>query len=427
MPLKLAIVGAGPSAFYVAGRLLQLVGKAAGPALAGPAAAPLSPDDVRIHIYERLCAPYGLVRYGVAPDHPEVKNCTHKFDITASDPRVRFFGHVRVGGSTVVTPSASARACQRLDTSTSSSKTSAAPSAALPLPLPALFPHYTHLVFATGAPTPRTHPLLPSAPGVCVPALDIVRWYTGHPEAWGGRCGHALLMSAAAPPARTAASAASSDVSLRVLTAVPDTVRPIPPNTRHVSLIGHGNVSLDVARLLLTPPSRLASLSLPPPVLDTLTALWETIPPANLGEDARARVELALEETRLDGETGRAVGTGRYERVATDLVVTSLGYEGDAAMFEDAAVPWYDMSLGRMRTQNAGGRVMTPDGAVVPRVYASGWAGRGAEGVLAGTLVDANDVAAAIVEDSAEGGNEGGLLARGEEVQLEDVGREGEA
>lgn len=56
--LKLAIIGGGPSAFYVASRLLQQF----------PAAAPL-----RIHIYDRLWAPHGLVRYGVAPDHPEVK------------------------------------------------------------------------------------------------------------------------------------------------------------------------------------------------------------------------------------------------------------------------------------------------------------------------------------------------------------------
>ncbi|KAF8479851.1 hypothetical protein JB92DRAFT_3149435 [Gautieria morchelliformis] len=295
--------------------------------------------------------------------------------------------------------------------------------------------------------------------------------------------------------------------------AVPDAFRPIPP-TRGTSPSTGTATSPSTSRACSSRRPRVSRLSLPPPVLDTLTALWEAIrhvsitgrrgpreakfgakelrefrglgvglgikeevlkeaeegggeltrkqkrvlgllregsigkdevggvrkrlsidfwrapvgynvaAPANLGEDARARVELALEETRLDGETGRAVGTGRHERVATDLVVTSLGYEGDAAMFDDAAVPWYDMSRGRMRTQNAGGRVMTPDGAVVLRVYASGWAGRGAEGVLAGTLVDANDVAAAIVEDSEKGGNEGGLLARGEEVQLEGVPRE---
>ena len=63
MNLKLAIVGGGPSAFYVASRLLKLL--------------PL-PDykNVRVHIFDRLWAPHGLVRYGVAPDHPEVKAST---------------------------------------------------------------------------------------------------------------------------------------------------------------------------------------------------------------------------------------------------------------------------------------------------------------------------------------------------------------
>ena len=59
-PLKLAIVGGGPSAFYVASRILKTLPKTVAP-------------DLRIHVLDRLWAPHGLVRYGVAPDHPEVK------------------------------------------------------------------------------------------------------------------------------------------------------------------------------------------------------------------------------------------------------------------------------------------------------------------------------------------------------------------
>lgn len=58
--MKLAVVGGGPSAFYVASRMLQLLPQQVAPSL-------------RIHLYDRLWAPHGLVRYGVAPDHPEVK------------------------------------------------------------------------------------------------------------------------------------------------------------------------------------------------------------------------------------------------------------------------------------------------------------------------------------------------------------------
>ena len=58
--MKLAIIGGGPSAFYVASRVLKS----------------LSLPDIRVHIFDRLWAPHGLVRYGVAPDHPEVKACS---------------------------------------------------------------------------------------------------------------------------------------------------------------------------------------------------------------------------------------------------------------------------------------------------------------------------------------------------------------
>ncbi len=61
-PLKLAIIGAGPSSFYVASRLLSLLPQSSAHA-----------SSLKIHLYDRLWAPYGLVRYGVAPDHPEVK------------------------------------------------------------------------------------------------------------------------------------------------------------------------------------------------------------------------------------------------------------------------------------------------------------------------------------------------------------------
>lgn len=69
-PLKIAVVGGGPSSFYVASRLLSLV-------------PPASTQQLRVHVYDRLWSPYGLVRYGVAPDHPEVK-VAHRQDFNTS-------------------------------------------------------------------------------------------------------------------------------------------------------------------------------------------------------------------------------------------------------------------------------------------------------------------------------------------------------
>jgi ferredoxin/flavodoxin---NADP+ reductase len=79
-PLRVAIVGSGPSGFYAAGHLR---GQARG--------------AVEIDVYDRLPTPWGLVRGGVAPDHPKIKSVTRVYEKTAAQPGVRFFGHVEVG------------------------------------------------------------------------------------------------------------------------------------------------------------------------------------------------------------------------------------------------------------------------------------------------------------------------------------------
>ncbi|KAF2628972.1 NADPH:adrenodoxin oxidoreductase mitochondrial precursor [Macroventuria anomochaeta] len=77
--LRIAIIGSGPAGFYTAHRLLHKV------------------QDAVIDMYEQLPVPYGLVRFGVAPDHPEVKNCQDTFEEVAQSPRFNYIGNVRVG------------------------------------------------------------------------------------------------------------------------------------------------------------------------------------------------------------------------------------------------------------------------------------------------------------------------------------------
>ncbi len=79
MPLSIAIVGSGPSAFYTADSLLK------------------SGLDCRIDLIERLPTPYGLIRGGVAPDHQHTKRVIRAYERTALDQRVRFYGNVEVG------------------------------------------------------------------------------------------------------------------------------------------------------------------------------------------------------------------------------------------------------------------------------------------------------------------------------------------
>ncbi len=79
-PLRAAVVGAGPSGFYAAAALLKD-----------------KEYPVTVDVFDRLIAPHGLVRYGVAPDHQNIKAVAKTFDRTANDPRFRYFGNVEFG------------------------------------------------------------------------------------------------------------------------------------------------------------------------------------------------------------------------------------------------------------------------------------------------------------------------------------------
>src|SRR5581483_10137343 len=80
-PLTVAVVGSGPAGFYTAEALLSREGL-----------------DVRVDMYERLATPWGLVRAGVAPDHPKIKSVSSVYAKIASEDSFRFFGNVHVGG-----------------------------------------------------------------------------------------------------------------------------------------------------------------------------------------------------------------------------------------------------------------------------------------------------------------------------------------
>ena len=131
-PLRVAIIGSGPSAFYAADFLQRQ-----------------ATFDLEIDMFERLPTPYGLVRGGVAPDHPKIKSVTRAYERTASDPRMRFFGNVEFG-----------RDIRHID----------------------LIRHYHAIIYAVGAQTDRRLGI----PGEDLPgshaATEFVGWYNGHPD-----------------------------------------------------------------------------------------------------------------------------------------------------------------------------------------------------------------------------------------------------
>ncbi|OAT09861.1 ferredoxin-NADP+ reductase [Blastomyces gilchristii SLH14081] len=131
-PLRVAVVGSGPAGFYAAYRLISKV------------------EDAFVDMYEQLPVPFGLVRFGVAPDHPEVKNCQEKFTEVATSPRFNFIGNIDLG---------------------------------VDLPLRSLKPHYDAILFAYGASKDKELriPGENTIRGI-YSARAFVGWYNGLPE-----------------------------------------------------------------------------------------------------------------------------------------------------------------------------------------------------------------------------------------------------
>ncbi len=131
-PIRIAVVGAGPAGFYAAGHLLKD-----------------SAGRFEVDMLERLPTPWGLVRSGVAPDHPKIKSVSRVYEKTAAHPRFRYFGNITFGVHV-----------SRED----------------------LLDHYHAIVYATGSPSDR--PL--GIPGEALPgshaATEFVGWYNGHPD-----------------------------------------------------------------------------------------------------------------------------------------------------------------------------------------------------------------------------------------------------
>ena len=99
----MAVIGSGPAGFYTAYKVMSKI------------------ENSMVDMYEQLPVPFGLVRFGVAPDHPEVKNCQDKFEEVAESPRFNFVGNISIGNQTGS------------------------------LPLRTLLPHYDAILFAYGA------------------------------------------------------------------------------------------------------------------------------------------------------------------------------------------------------------------------------------------------------------------------------------
>ncbi|HZA49480.1 MAG TPA: NAD(P)-binding protein, partial [Myxococcaceae bacterium] len=131
-PLRVAVIGAGPAGFFVAQHLAQRTDIA-----------------LAIDLFERLPMPFGLVRYGVAPDHEEIKRVARSFEKTTAKPNVRLFANVELGRHVT---------------------------------LDDLRRHYHQICVTTGAPSDRRLGIPGEDLPGSHPATEFVAWYNGHPD-----------------------------------------------------------------------------------------------------------------------------------------------------------------------------------------------------------------------------------------------------
>ena len=391
---RVAIVGAGPAGFFAAEALLK------------------SGDPVAIDLINRLPAPYGLVRDGVAPDHQAIKSVARVFAKILARDEVRYFGNVTLGEDITVDD---------------------------------LRVRYDLIVYAVGAQSDRRLGIPGEDLDGSHAAFHFVAWYNAHPDFRDADfdlgCEDVVVIgngNVAIDVARIMVLSrdklATTDIADHALA---DLRR---SRVRRVTLLGRrGPAQASFTNPELREFGRLEGVSAVAdgPELDLDAASEAAIeddavktrnmatlrgyaeraasdgdrvvrfrflvsPVEVLGEGGRV-TGVRIERNRLvAGEDGymRAVGTGETEVVPCGMVVRSVGYRG-------APVPGVPFDEGRGIVPNEGGRVVA-GGEVVPGEYVVGWAKRGPSGVIGTNKADAAATVALMRDDFAAGVVAGG-------------------
>ncbi len=388
--LRVAVVGSGPAAFYAAGHLLE------------------AEESVEVDMIERLPTPWGLVRLGVAPDHPNIKAVSRAFEKIAKRPGFRFLGNVEVGRD--VTPDE-------------------------------LLSGYDAVVYAIGAQTDRRLEI----PGEDLPgswaATEFVAWYNGHPDYQDlsfDLSGESALvvgngnvaLDVARMLALTRGELAATDTTDPAIDAIAESgIREIvvlgrrgpvqaswtPPELAELGDLAGADVIVDPAELELEPASAAELESATALVRRNVDVLRDfaarkpegkprairlrfgVSPVAILGQGRVEAVEVV--HNRLEADSSgrvRAVPTGELEVVPAGVVFRSVGYHGVAL----PGTP-FDERSGTM--PNAGGRILDEHGASIPGLYCAGWIKRGPTGVIGTNKKDATETVDLLLEDVRAG------------------------
>jgi ferredoxin--NADP+ reductase len=391
LPLRVAVVGSGPAAFYAAAHLLG------------------AETAVEVDLIERLPTPWGLVRLGVAPDHPKLKEVSRAFEKIAQRPGFRFLGNVEVGRDVIHDE---------------------------------LLERYDAVVYAVGAQTDRRLGI----PGEDLPgswsATELVAWYNGHPDFQqlsfdlsGERAivvGNGnVALDVARMLALTRGELAGTDTTDPAIEAIsesglceivvlgrrgPVQASWTPPELQEMGDLAGADVVVDPEDLELDAASEAELAAASPLVRRNVDVLREfasrersgkprvvrlrfrVSPTAILGDERVEAVEIVHNrlEAGADGHV-RAVPTeDERETIPCGIVFRSVGYHGIAL----PGVP-FDPATGTV--PNVGGRVLDERGQPIPGLYCAGWIKRGPTGVIGTNKKDATETVDLLLEDAIAG------------------------
>jgi ferredoxin--NADP+ reductase len=378
----IAIIGSGPAGYYTAEAAQKHFGKDGG-------------EDVQVDIFDMLPVPYGLIRFGVAPDHQSIKGVSRRYEKVALSDNVRFVGNVTVGSDVTI---------------------------------PELQELYDAIVLATGAPKDRNLGIEGEDKDNVFGSAAFVGWYNGHPDFaelapdLSGK--HAVVigmgnvaLDVARILSKTEAEFEGADIVAHAL----DALRDAQPET--ITIVGRRGPH----QITMTPKElgELAALERASPRVDrddlpdeTEDALLEpglrksvnhlrsfaaipeemhaekpielhfdmfASPTEILGDEKVSAVR--VERTKV--EAGRAIGTGEHYDIPADLVIACIGYR--TSPIPD--VP-FDERMGRFAND---------EGRILPGIYCVGWARRGPSGTIGTNRPDGYGIVELIGEDAEAG------------------------
>lgn len=400
---KVAIVGSGPAGFYVAQHLIRH-----------------SPKPLQVDIYERLPVPFGLVRYGVAPDHPDVKNVDSTFSKVAKHPKVRFVGNVAVGSDDLRV--SELRKCYNavvLAYGAAKDRQLDIPGESLANVLPArtfvgLYNGLPEAVSAAGSVRLDTHDTAVVV-GVGNVALDVARMLLTPLDVLA----KTDMTEQALELLKTSTINRVHVVGRRGPLQVSFTIKELREmvNLQGCTPVFDREVFEPIKQLIPSlerPRKRLTELmvktSLDPPSakqkdlwsqgtkkwhLDLFRTPQEILPSASDPSSVGA-LRLGI-STPTEDQSG-LIDTGRSETIECGLVLKSIGYK---SVQVEESVP-YDPKGGVV--PNEGGRVVDH-----PWLYCAGWLATGPRGVIVDTMTAAYSVAQNIVEDIATASDSVGM------------------